>query len=175
LVPSEPPPPPTSEEVEDRLVQLVTGRATAEEVADWAARWDSADDPGIDDPHIWDTIGTLAGADLKTGPSTCLHGQSDFEHWLEEFRAGLALARPDPRPGRDDIEEQLLDLVTGTKSREEVANWAAPWLHADWHDVLDRRLQRAIEHLGTADLKRGPSDYLHGEADFKEWLQEFRR
>jgi hypothetical protein len=100
---------------------------------------------------------------MKTGPSTYLYGQSDFEHWLDEFRAGLALARPDPRPGRDDIEEQLLDLVTGTKSREEVANWAAPWLHADWHDVPDQRLQRAIEHLVTADLKRGPSDYLLGE------------
>ena len=174
MVPSEPPPPPTSEEVEDRLVQLVTGRATAEEVADWAARWDSADDPGIDDPHIWDTIGTLAGADLKTGPSTYLHGQSDFEHWLEEFRAGLALAKPEPRPGRDDIEEQLLGLVAGTRTREEVANWAAPWLHADWHDIPDQRLQRAIEQLGTADLKRGPSDYLHGETDFKAWLREFR-
>ncbi len=89
LAPSEPPPPPTSEEVEDRLVLLVTGRATAEEVADWAARWDFADDPGIDDPHIWDTIGILAGADLKTGPSTYLHGQSDFEHWLENFAPDL--------------------------------------------------------------------------------------
>jgi hypothetical protein len=84
------------------------------------------------------------------------------------------LAKPDPRPGRDDIEEQLLGLVAGTRTREKVANWAAPWLHADWHDISDQRLLRAIEHLVTADLKRGPSDYLHGETDFKAWLREFR-
>ncbi|HEY4867488.1 MAG TPA: hypothetical protein VIK45_18455 [Candidatus Dormibacteraeota bacterium] len=171
---SDPPPPPNGQEVEERLIQLVAGRATPEEVADWALRWVVADHPGIDDPHIWQAIGALAGADLKTGPSTYIHGQSDFQHWLDEFRAGLALATPDPRPGRDAIEEQLLGLVNGTRTREEVANWVAPWLHADWHDVPDQRLQRAIGQLGRADLKRGPSNYLHGEADFNAWLQEFR-
>ena len=34
MAPSDPPPPPNGREVEDRLIQLVAGRATPEEVAD---------------------------------------------------------------------------------------------------------------------------------------------
>ncbi len=89
MEPSDPSRHPTKGEVEDRLVQLATGRATPEEVADWAQVWLKADDPRVDDPRIWDAIDTLAGADLKTGPSTYLHGESDFKSWLDEFRAEL--------------------------------------------------------------------------------------
>jgi hypothetical protein len=59
------------------------GRATREQVADWAARWIREAAPAVEDPLTWQALKELAGADLRTSPTDYLHGESDFHAWLD--------------------------------------------------------------------------------------------
>lgn len=73
-------------EVRAALRNLIEGRRTAEEVADWAvgtmAALEGAD---VSDMAAWDTLTTLSGADLLTAPGRYLHGAEDYRAWLEEL------------------------------------------------------------------------------------------
>ena len=73
---------PTRQEVKVRLIDLLAGRASREEVANWAAHWVIADDPGVEDEVVWESLTVLVGADLETAPGVYLHAEPDFEDWL---------------------------------------------------------------------------------------------
>ncbi|MEV0074616.1 MULTISPECIES: hypothetical protein [unclassified Amycolatopsis] len=74
------------EQVRGRMIALVEGLLTREEVADWAlplikcesARYSS-------DATLWTALDRLAGADLQQGPGVYLHDADDFQSWLDEF------------------------------------------------------------------------------------------
>jgi hypothetical protein len=64
----------------------------------------------------------------------------------------------------------LLDLLTGRRSRDEVANWAGTWVYEPFPAVEDDLVWSTLQELVGADLKISSSEYLHNEADFHEWL-----
>lgn len=81
-------PSPDRAEVRQRLLDLLGGRASREEVADWASTWVTQDDPAVEDPIVWNALRDLAGADLKVNPVDYLHGEVDFHEWLDQVEAG---------------------------------------------------------------------------------------
>jgi hypothetical protein len=83
---SSPPPTPSREQVEARLVDLIEGRRSREEVASWASQWVRAADPGVEDEAVWDALLSLTGADMKTTDRPYLYEEIDFREWLEELR-----------------------------------------------------------------------------------------
>ena len=83
---SKAPPPPSRTEIETRLVELLAGKQSREEVANWASQWIRAEEPGVDDPAVWKALNELAGADLITIDRPYLHEEVDFRAWLEELR-----------------------------------------------------------------------------------------
>jgi hypothetical protein len=80
-----------------------------------------------------------------------------------------------PLPSAQETEVKLVALADGSASREEVADWASPWVIGD--DIprdYDRRVWNALLALCGADLKDTPTTYLHGAQNFRDWLAEFR-
>jgi hypothetical protein len=78
---------PNREEVRQRLRDLLAGRLTREEVADWAATWVRQAEPAVHDLVVWDALKQLAGADLRSSPIDYLHTDSDFHDWLDRIEA----------------------------------------------------------------------------------------
>lgn len=81
------PPPPSRAEVDTRLVKLLEGKQSREEVADWASQWIRASEPGVNDPAVWKALTCLVGADMITTDRPYLYDEVDFRDWLEELRA----------------------------------------------------------------------------------------
>ena len=86
------PPFPSRAEAEAKLLDLIEGRCTRQEVSDWAAQWFLADQWSrvhleVNDYGVWDTLGLLMAADLKTIDRPYLYDEVDFRAWLEELRA----------------------------------------------------------------------------------------
>jgi hypothetical protein len=81
---------PSRDEIRARLVRLVRGQESAEDINDWAAdqiRLHEEDNAAYNerwDDVVWEMLGTMHGADMQTG-SGYLFGQRDYEAWLEEF------------------------------------------------------------------------------------------
>lgn len=75
-----------------------------------------------------------------------------------------------PAPSRVEVRQRLLDLLAGHVSREEVADWASNWVAAADPAVDDEVVWGALLQLSGADLRESPTDYLHSEVDFHEWL-----
>ncbi len=77
-------------EVTSAFRDLMTGARSREEIAAWAAQVRAADDDeGIEyvppkaETAIWDALEFLMGVDLKDGPTSYLHNESDFEqYWV---------------------------------------------------------------------------------------------
>lgn len=67
------------------LADLAGGRRTPREVDEWATPWVVASVPAVEDRAVWVALMTLSGADLEVEPGVLLHGQADFDAWLEEF------------------------------------------------------------------------------------------
>jgi hypothetical protein len=80
------PPPPSTEDVEVWLVGLIDGSLTREQVAAWAQQWVYADEPGVEDPRVWDALEALANADAISTDRPYLFNVADFKGWLEELR-----------------------------------------------------------------------------------------
>lgn len=73
------------EQVKDRIVGLVHGSISREEVADWAmerVKDESADYSSH--ATLWVALDRLAGADLQRGRGLYLHGETDFRSWLAD-------------------------------------------------------------------------------------------
>lgn len=72
-----------------------------------------------------------------------------------------------------DISQAFNDLISGSRSREEVASWADALrrLHDDDQlqfepDKEKCRIWGAILYLMGVDLKNSPTEYLHCTEDF---------
>lgn len=76
---------PEKQRVEQKLFDLITGRCTREEAAQWANRYIEAD-ATMDDQATWRALVSLAGADLPTTDREFLHGEADFCIWLETLK-----------------------------------------------------------------------------------------
>lgn len=76
-----------------------------------------------------------------------------------------------PGPDRVQVQQHLRDLLAGRSSREATADWASTWVTQDDPDVEDPIVWDALRDLAGADLKVNPTDYLHDEDDFREWLR----
>lgn len=82
------PPSPDRAEVRQRLLDLLSGRASREEISAWASAWVTQDAPDVEDLIVWNALRDLAGADLKVSPVDYLHGENDFHEWLDRVEAG---------------------------------------------------------------------------------------
>lgn len=67
----------------------MSGRATREEVADWASTWVTMDNPQVADSVVWAGLHHLAGADLLSSPGEYLHHDIDFHAWLDELERAM--------------------------------------------------------------------------------------
>jgi len=79
--------PPSRQDVEQKLLGLLKGNVSREDVADWAAQWVRLECPGIEDRAVWSGLKHLAGADLKESPQSYLHHDIDFHAWLDELQS----------------------------------------------------------------------------------------
>jgi len=71
-----------------RLEDLVAGRQTREEAANWAAEWvNDTDDVKVDDFAVWEALTAILGADLISTDRPYLYGPSDFADWAERLRS----------------------------------------------------------------------------------------
>ena len=77
--------PPSRALLKERLLDLLAGRATRAEVADWAVKWVRETVPVVDDLVAWAALKELAGADLRVSPTEYLHDESDFHEWLDRL------------------------------------------------------------------------------------------
>lgn len=75
--------PPSRDLLKARLLDLLAGRTTPEEIADWAVEWVRDPFPDVHDPVVWEALRQMAGADLRVSPTAYLHGESDFHAWLD--------------------------------------------------------------------------------------------
>jgi hypothetical protein len=82
--------------------------------------------------------------------------------------------KPIPIPTREDVERVLADLAEGRISREQASDWAGQWLPKRVESIDDRVVRKGLWTLRGADLPTIDRDYLHGEEDFRAWLEEFR-
>lgn len=74
--------------VRERLLDLLAGRASREEVSAWASTWVRQQDPVVEDHVVWQALRDLSGADLKVSPVDYFHGEGDFHEWLDRVEAG---------------------------------------------------------------------------------------
>lgn len=77
-------------------------------------------------------------------------------------------------PTKDEIAAKLKSLVRGDLSREDVSEWARPWI-TRLEEVSDADVRRAIDSLCAADMPSTDRPYLYGPDDFEQWLSEFDR
>ncbi len=75
-------------------------------------------------------------------------------------------------PDRALLRARLLDLLAGSKTREEIADWAVTWVREPMPAVQDLVAWQALKDMSGADLRISPTDYLHGEDDFHSWLDK---
>lgn len=74
------------EQVRGKMVALIQGTLTREEVADWALALIKDESANYSsDVTLWTALDRLAGADLQHGPGLYLHDAHDFQSWLDEF------------------------------------------------------------------------------------------
>jgi hypothetical protein len=76
----------------------------------------------------------------------------------------------------DQMVKQLEALVAGDATPDDVAAWATHTMeNEDNADALDDPATwEILDKMAGADLLSGPGQYLHGQADFAEWLTDFR-
>jgi hypothetical protein len=75
----------------------------------------------------------------------------------------------------DQIVKQLEALVAGDATPDGVAVWATQVMENEDNAALDDPATWDIlDKMAGADLLSGPGQYLHGKADFAEWLAGFQ-
>jgi hypothetical protein len=84
-------------------------------------------------------------------------------------------------PPRSEVRVHLARLLSGEESPGSAADWASEKINfyemnrTPGRPGWDRVVWDALELLQGADLKVSHTDYLHGEEDFRAWLEEFDR
>jgi hypothetical protein len=76
---------PTLAEVKDILLDLVTGRCSRAEAAEWASPWIRLEDPPDMDQGLWEAIGRISGADALAIDHEFLYDERDFASWLSDL------------------------------------------------------------------------------------------
>ncbi|MEU0559572.1 hypothetical protein [Dactylosporangium sp. NPDC006015] len=87
------------------------------------------------------------------------------------------MTTPAPRPTRSELERCFVAVLDGTRSREDVAAWAAPW-HArpDAGVAADQVVWLALSMLSGVDTRIVPDGpYLHPDERVRQWLDAFRQ
>ena len=77
-------------------------------------------------------------------------------------------------PSHEDVVGAFNDLISGTRTRKEVSQWAVSYIVSGVR-IKDKRISQAIDDLGMVDLISTDRPYLYDEGDFREWLREFER
>ncbi|MCA5895228.1 hypothetical protein LEP48_18010 [Isoptericola sp. NEAU-Y5] len=76
---------------------------------------------------------------------------------------------------RSTVDSKLTALANGSLDPGDAADWAMTALRdMDDDEDVDDAVMEALDKLSGADLLSGPGTYLHGPADFRTWLSEFR-
>ncbi|MGF0114872.1 hypothetical protein ACQFYA_00925 [Promicromonospora sp. Marseille-Q5078] len=76
---------------------------------------------------------------------------------------------------RSTVDSTLSALANGSLAPDQAADWAMTTLReTDDDEDVDDAVMDALDRLSGADLLSGPGTYLHGTADFRTWLSEFR-
>jgi hypothetical protein len=75
-------------------------------------------------------------------------------------------------PTKADVVAHLIDLITGVRTRRQVADWASTWVRAFAPDIPDERIRTALSCLAAADMISTDRPYLYDEDDFRDWLRE---
>ena len=73
---------------------------------------------------------------------------------------------------RARVRHELLALLTGEKTRSEVADWSSSIIRQERSGAHDPVVRDALSALASADLKTAPDTYLYHENDFHKWLDE---
>lgn len=74
---------------------------------------------------------------------------------------------------RTTLEQRLQQLIRGEISREDAAFWAGELVRTD-ATVETAAVWNALVAMSGADLISTDRPYLHGPADFQEWLRVLR-
>ena len=80
------------------------------------------------------------------------------------------------KPTIEEIIKKLQQVIEGKISREAVSNWAEK--ASQYFEVEDSLNQndisiwKALDVLMGIDLKESPEDYLHNEADIRNWIND---
>ncbi|GAC43915.1 hypothetical protein [Paenibacillus popilliae] len=77
---------PTKEEVLSKLLSILQGSLTREEVADWASEFVMQDEPSVTDEVVWDLLKIASGVDIKASPDEYLHIEQDIMNWINKFK-----------------------------------------------------------------------------------------
>lgn len=80
----------------------------------------------------------------------------------------------------EDVDSAFRDLLTGVRSREDVAGFASRVRAADDEEGIqydppaaESAIWHALEFLMGVDIKDGPDSYLHNHQDFeKYWVSK---
>lgn len=82
------------------------------------------------------------------------------------------LRRPAP-PSRTDVEDHLLDLISGDISRKEASDWARQWVITDGAEI-EPQIWEALRRLIAADMPSTDRPFLYERIDFQAWLADLR-
>lgn len=75
-------------------------------------------------------------------------------------------------PTREHIIDRLRDLVAGRRTREDVSAWATNFLCNDHPRISDMIAWDVLTSVGGADLRFDTDQYLYGNVDFNDWIEE---
>jgi hypothetical protein len=78
-------------------------------------------------------------------------------------------------PSRAQVRAKLTALAEGHITAQDANDWACPWVVDDsaYPYPIDEPVWAALTRLCGADLKISPDTYLHGDVDYRAWLEEF--
>ncbi|GAB3830755.1 hypothetical protein GCM10027610_019680 [Dactylosporangium cerinum] len=80
-----------------------------------------------------------------------------------------------PWPTRTELERCFAGILDGSRSREDVDRWAAPW-HTDPDTTGDQVVWLALNMLHGIDLRIAPDGpYLHSDEQVRQWLAAYRQ
>ena len=74
---------PSRDEVRQKLLDVLAGRATREDAASWADTWVIESDPDVNDFVVWRALKRLSGIDLRVNATDYLHSEADIHQWLD--------------------------------------------------------------------------------------------
>lgn len=88
-------------------------------------------------------------------------------------------------PTRAEVEARWQSLIEGRSTRQEVHEWAVPWVEHHDHEISDPMVLNGLQHLHGFDLtydekspnmvRHGPGHrYVHSEQDIASSLQRWR-